>query len=71
MKIDITQTASNIAQNCYDQGGIAFEMFWLLLSGFKGFKNMTTDEIEKFIEETYGLSKDNFPDIIVYTKENQ
>ena len=71
MKIDTTQTASNISQNCYDHGGIIDEMSWLLLEGFKGFNNMSTKEIEKFIEETYGLSKNNFPEIFVYTKENQ
>lgn len=71
MKIDITQTANNIAENCYDHGRIVDELSWLLTEGFKGFKNMTTEEIEKFTIETYGLSKDSFPDIIVYSKENQ
>lgn len=71
MKINTTQTAKNIAENYDEHGGAKDELAWLLLEGFNGFNNMTTEEIEKYTEENCGLSKDSFPEIIVYTKENQ
>jgi hypothetical protein len=71
MKINKQQTALNIAENYEEHGGAKDELAWLLLEGHKGFNHMTTEEIEKYTEENCGLSKDSFPEIIVYDKESQ
>jgi len=71
MKINKLQTAINIAENYEDNGGASNELSWLLLEGHKGFKHMTTEEIEIYTEEDCGLPPEDYPKIIVYTKESQ
>ena len=71
MKINTLQTAKNIAENYDEHGGAPSELAWLLLEGHKGFNNMTAEETEKYVEGNCGLSKDSFPEIIVYIKESQ
>jgi hypothetical protein len=66
MKINTTQTAKNIAENYAENGKAKDELVWLLLEGHKGFNHMTTEEIEIYTEDDCGLSKESFPNIVVY-----
>ena len=71
IKINIEQTAKNIAENIAENGKAKDELVWLLLECHKGFKYMTTEEIERYTEDDCGLSKESFSEIIVYEKESQ
>ena len=70
-KIDYVKTAKNIAENIAENGKAKDELVWLLLEGHKGFKYMTTEEVEIYTEDDCGLSKESFSEIIVYEKESQ
>ena len=70
MKINKTETAINLANNCSEHGAEVNELGWLYEKGFKGFENMTDTEIETYITYDCALNKESFPNIIVYEKEN-
>lgn len=71
MRINKSATARNLAINITQNGGDIDEICWLYVYGFEGFNHMTDEQIENFIVFDCSLDKENYPDIIVYQKENQ